>query len=217
MSKMSTLSRKGLMALSGFFLMFFLIQHFTINFLSVVNPNAFNKASYFMGYNGLVQYVLQPVLMFGVLFHFIMALVLEWKNYKSRSVRYYSKNKSGGSFLAKNMLITGFAIFLFLLLHLGDFWLHEMDVKYVHPIAEDPNRFYPELVEKFQNSGRVVVYVLAFIFLGMHTSHGFESAFQTVGINFPKFTPLIKGLALLYSIILPLGFAFIAIYHYLSH
>ena len=70
----SSIGRKFAMALSALFLMFFLLQHFAINIISVFNPEVFNEVSYFMGNNPLVQYGLQPVLLFGVLFHFIMGL-----------------------------------------------------------------------------------------------------------------------------------------------
>ncbi|MFT5829105.1 MAG: succinate dehydrogenase / fumarate reductase cytochrome b subunit, partial [Urechidicola sp.] len=90
MSKLSTISRKILMALSGFFLMFFLLQHFTINILSIVNPDAFNEVSQFMGTNFLVQAVLQPVLMFGIIFHFVMAFILEIQNRKARAIGYFA-------------------------------------------------------------------------------------------------------------------------------
>ena len=65
------------MALSGFFLMFFLLQHFAINFLSVISPDMFNKTSHFMGTNFAVQFFLQPILLFGVVFHLVMGIYLE--------------------------------------------------------------------------------------------------------------------------------------------
>lgn len=202
------------MALSGFFLLFFVLQHFSINLLSVVSPDAFNQASYFMGYNFLVQAVLQPVLMFGIIFHFIMAFYLEYKNNQARPVKYYAKSQTGGSFLSKNMIYTGIAILLFLCLHLYDFWWHEMSVKYIHGEIPDATRFYPELVEKFKNPIRVLIYILAFIALGLHTNHGFESAFQSVGANHPKYTPIIKFLGKAFSIFVAVGFSFIALWHF---
>ena len=81
----SSIGRKFAMALSAFFLMFFLLQHFAINILSVFSADAFNEVSHFMGTYPLVQYVLQPVLIFGVVFHFVMGFVLEIKNKKQRS------------------------------------------------------------------------------------------------------------------------------------
>lgn len=208
------------MALSGFFLMVFVMQHFTINFLSVVSPAAFNEVSHFMGTNFVVQAILQPVLMIGIIFHFVMAFILEAKNKSARPVKYYSANKTGGSLLSKNMIYSGIAILLFLLLHLYDFWWHEISVKYLSGDMTGLNsdgelRYYEELVAKFQSIGRVVIYVLAFVFLGLHTNHGFESAFQSVGANHPKYTPVLKSIGFLYSIVFPLGFAFIAIYHFL--
>lgn len=222
MSKLSTISRKILMALSGFFLMFFLLQHFSINLLSVISPDAFNQVSQFMGTNFLVQGVLQPVLMFGIIFHFVMAFVLEIKNRSARSVKYYSASQSGGSTLSKNMIYSGLVILLFLGLHLYDFWVHEMIVKYGQGDMSGLNadgefRYYDELVEKFQSIVRVIIYVAAFLFLGLHTAHGFESAFQSVGANHPKYTPIIKKVGFLYSVVIPAGFAFIAIYHLLIH
>ncbi|MBL6876500.1 MAG: succinate dehydrogenase cytochrome b subunit [Chitinophagales bacterium] len=222
MSKLSTISRKILMALSGFFLMFFLLQHFSINLLSVVNPAAFNEVSQFMGTNFFVQGVLQPVLMFGIIFHFIMAIVLEIQNRKARPVKYFSSNHTGGSKLSKNMIYTGVAIMLFMLLHLYDFWVHEMIVKYGQGNMTGLNesgefRYHEELVAKFQSIVRVAIYIAAFFFLGLHTNHGFQSSFQSVGANHPKYTPVIKKIGFFYSVVIPAGFAFIALYHFLIH
>ena len=80
------------MALSAFSLMFFLLQHFAINILSVFNPDVFNEVSHFMGTNPFVQFALQPVLIFGVVFHFVMVFVLELKNKKANGVKYAKNN-----------------------------------------------------------------------------------------------------------------------------
>lgn len=215
MSKISSISRKFLMALSGFFLMFFLLQHFSINILSVISPDAFNATSHFMGYNPLVQFVLQPVLLFGIIYHFVTAFILEFQNRNARPVKYYGTNNTGGSFLSKNMIYSGLAILFFLGLHLYDFWWHEISVKYIYSEAQDATRYMPELIEKFKNPIRVVIYILSFIFLGLHTNHGFQSAFQSVGANHPKYTPMIKKVGFLFSVVIPVGFIFIALYHFL--
>ena len=202
--------------------MFFLLQHFTINILSIVNPDAFNEVSHFMGTNFLVQAVLQPVLMFGIIFHFVMAFVLEIQNRKARPIGYFAASTSGGKKVSKNMIYSGIAILLFMGLHLYDFWVHEMIVKYGQGDMTGLNangelRYYEELVHKFQDVWRVVIYVAAFVFLGLHTNHGFESSFQSVGANHPKYTPILKKIGFFYSIVIPAGFAFIAIYHFLIH
>jgi succinate dehydrogenase / fumarate reductase cytochrome b subunit len=83
----TTIARKVAMALSGLFLILFLGQHFTINIISVFSEKTFNFLSDFMGNNPVVQFVLQPILIFGVVFHFVMGFILELKNAKSRSVK----------------------------------------------------------------------------------------------------------------------------------
>ena len=101
----SSIGRKIAMALSAFFLMFFILQHFAINIMSVFDPETFNEVSHFMGTNPLVQFVLQPVLIFGVIFHFAMGFVLEFKNRSSRSVSYAKNNGNANSTLmSRNMI-----------------------------------------------------------------------------------------------------------------
>ena len=84
----SSIIRKVAMALSGLFLIIFLTQHFIINITSVVSEETFNAASHFMGNNFIVQFIAQPILIVGVLFHFIMGFYLEWQNRSARSVKY---------------------------------------------------------------------------------------------------------------------------------
>ena len=84
----SSIGRKFAMALSALFLMVFLLQHFTINLLSVLDGDTFNDVSHFMGTFWVIQYLLQPVLIFGVIFHFVMGFVLEIKNNKARQISY---------------------------------------------------------------------------------------------------------------------------------
>ena len=84
----SSIGRKLLMALSGFFLMVFLLQHLVINMFSVLSANLFNEVSHFMGTNGVVQFVLQPILLFGVLFHLGMGIYLDIKNKAARPIKY---------------------------------------------------------------------------------------------------------------------------------
>ena len=216
----STIGRKYAMALSAMFLLLFLIMHLSVNLLSVFGENGpFNEASYFMGYNPLVQYVMQPVLIFAVFFHFILGFVLEIKNNKARPIKYDSNNGAANStWVSRNMVISGLVIFAFLVLHMYDFWLHEMIYKYV-PGDGDPNdltRFWGELHEKFESPIRVGFYVIAFVLLGLHLAHGFQSSFQSLGARHPKYTPIIKAFGNWYSILIPAGFIFIAIFHFVT-
>tara|TARA_B100001057_G_scaffold233579_1_gene233809 strand:+ start:796 stop:1446 length:651 start_codon:yes stop_codon:yes gene_type:complete len=212
----TTIARKVAMALSGLFLILFLGQHFTINMTSVFSEKTFNFLSHFMGNNPLVQFILQPVLIFGVVFHFILGFVLQVKNNQSRNVKYISyKGSANASWVSRNMIISGIVVLSFLGLHFYDFWVPEMNYKYVEFLPQDPDRYYEELVHKFHSPVRVTIYALSFIFLSLHLFHGFASSFQSVGLN-NKYTRSIKLFTVAFSLVIPAGFIFIAIFHHLN-
>ncbi|KJD31664.1 succinate dehydrogenase [Tamlana nanhaiensis] len=219
----SSIGRKVAMALSAFFLMVFLLQHFAINLLSVFNPDVFNEVSHFMGTNPMVQFALQPVLIFGVVFHFIMGFVLEIKNKKAQGVAYVKNNgAANSSWMSRNMIWSGAAILAFIVLHFIDFWIPEINTKYIQGDwsgtleGVEGFRYYEELTHKFVSPIRVGAYVLAFIFLALHLLHGFTSAFQSVGATAGRKKTL-QSIGKAYSIIIPLGFIFIALYHHFNH
>ena len=113
------------------------------------------------------------------------------------------------------MILSGIVILSFLALHFYDFWVPEMNYKYVEVLPLDADRYYGELVHKFENPIRVSIYVLSFIFLSLHLLHGFASSFQSVGVN-NKYSNTIKKIATGFSIIVPVGFVFIALFHHLK-
>tara|TARA_B100000575_G_scaffold146484_1_gene116906 strand:- start:3280 stop:3621 length:342 start_codon:yes stop_codon:yes gene_type:complete len=113
------------------------------------------------------------------------------------------------------MIISGIVILSFLGLHFYDFWVPEMDYKYIKILPLDPDRYFDELVHKFVSPVRVGIYVLSFIFLSLHLLHGFASSFQTVGVN-NKYTKIIKKFATGFSVVVPLGFVLIALFHHLK-
>lgn len=214
------------MALSAFFLMIFLLQHFAINILSVFSPDTFNEASHFMGTFWAVQYILQPILIFGVIYHFVMGFILEIQNRKARVIKYFKNNgNANSSWMSRNMIYSGLAILAFMGLHFYDFWVPEINIKYIDGDMSgllDTNnvdsgfRYYEELVHKFMDPIRVAAYVVAFVFLSLHLMHGFASAFQSAGISSMRREKLqIFGKA--YAILIPLGFVFIALFHYFNH
>ena len=212
----SSLARKYAMALSGLFLVVFLLQHFTINLTSVFSEDVFNEISHFMGNNPLVQFVLQPILIFGVIFHFLMGFVLELKNRSARTQNYaQNKGSANSSWMSRNMIWSGAVILSFLVLHFIDFWFPEMNYKYIESLPSDPNRYFEEMVQKFVNPIRVVAYVVSFVFLMLHLLHGFSSSFQSVGLN-NKYTRGLKSFTIAFSIVIPVGFIFIAIFHHLN-
>ena len=214
---LSSIGKKVAMSLSAFFLISFLLLHVAINFLSVVSGDMYNEASHFMGTNPIIQFVMQPILILGVLFHFTMGFVLEYQNTRARPVSYVMKSDHrNSSWISRNMILSGLVILAFLGLHFYDFWFPEMRYKYIEFKTPNEHRYFPELVHKFEDPLRVGFYTLSFILLMMHLLHGFQSAFQSLGVN-NKFTPTIKKTAWAFSVVVPMTFVFIALFHHLKH
>jgi len=223
----SSVAKKYAMALSGLFLVLFLAQHLIINLTSVINPDVFNEFSHYMGTNFLVQAIVQPILIFAVVFHFIMGIVLEIINRKARKIS-YSKFNGGAnsSWMSRNMLFSGAVILAFLGLHFYDFWFPEIAHKYLESHPEDATRYFGELVAKFQSPVRTGLYVVSFIFLMLHLLHGFASSFQSLGEKNKYQKGLkgyksstskwVRGLTTAFAIVVPLGFIFIALFHYIN-
>ena len=118
-----------------------------------------------MGTNFLVQFILQPILIFGVFFHLIMGMYLEYQNRSSRPINYsYNNPSENSSWMSRNMIITGVMIMLFLGLHFYDFWVPEIKYKYVDFKPESPDRYYEELQHKFHDLWRVIIYCVSLFF-----------------------------------------------------
>ena len=213
----SSIARKVAMALSALFLIIFLIIHLSVNITSLFSEKLFNQLSHFMGTNPLIQFAMQPVLIFGVVFHFVMGFVLELKNKRARKVNYVKYNgAANASWTSRNMILSGGVILAFLVLHFIDFWFPEMNHKYIEFLPEDPNRYFGELQHKFVSPLRVGAYVIAFVLLALHLLHGFQSAFQSIGFN-NKYTGAVKSFGKFYSFAIPFGFMIIALYHHFNH
>ena len=152
------------MSLSVIFLMIFLIQHLSINLTSLIpdGGKTFNAISHFMGYNPIVQFVLQPILIFGVFFHFIMGLVLEYENRAARKQKYvYSNTRS--SWISRNMIITGLVILSFLILHFYDFWIPEIQYKYLDQNVPIILNTFMNYKKNFMDNIAAIIYCVSFI------------------------------------------------------
>ena len=202
----SSLGRKIVMSLSGFFLITFLIVHLGVNLTLFAGAETFNAASHFMATNPVIQ-VMQYVLATGFIIHIIMGIRLELKNRSSRPITYAKNNAAANSgWASRNMIVTGIIVLLFLVLHIKDFFVQ---IKF----GEVHNDFLL-VTELFKNPIYVIVYVLAFILLGVHLSHGFQSAFTSVGARSPKYLKCVKNLGTAFSYLIAIGFSVIAIYFY---
>ncbi len=212
----SSIAKKVAMALSGLFLISFLSLHFFINLTSVFSEEVFNMMSHFMGYNPIIQFVMQPILVAGVVFHFVMGMVLELKNRSSRPVSYANYNgAANSSWVSRNMIVSGLVVLAFLGLHFYDFWVHEITYKYVNVNEINPTRYYEELNHKFESPVRTGLYSLAFVLLSLHLWHGFNSSFQSVGFN-NKYSKALHKLGYAFAIVVPFGFIVIALFHHFN-
>ena len=213
----SSIAKKVAMALSGIFLILFLTLHFFVNFVSVFSADTYNAMSHFLGYNPLIQLVMQPILVAGVIFHFVMGFVLEIKNRSARPIAYVKYNgAANASWASRNMIISGVVVLAFLGLHMYDFWFAEMNYKYIAVNAINETRYYEELVHKFENPVRTGLYCIAFLLLSLHLWHGFNSSFQSVGFA-NKYAKALHKLGYTFAIVVPFGFIFIALFHHFNH
>ncbi len=205
----SSIGRKVVMSLTGFFLIIFLIVHLSINLSLFWGPSAFNAASEFMATNGVIQ-VMQYVLAAGFILHIIQGITLELKNRSARSVKYVvNKPAENSSFSSRNMIYTGILVLLFLILHLKDFFIQ---LKFNAKGGFDTD--YDLVTNLFKSPLYTAIYVIAFILLGVHLSHGFQSAFQSSGTNYNKYKACIKNTGTIFSILIAIGFSAIAVYFF---
>jgi len=205
----SSIGRKVVMSLTGFFLIIFLIVHLSINLSLFWGPNAFNAASEFMATNGVIQ-VMQYVLAAGFILHIIQGITLELKNRSAQSVKYVvNKPAENSSFSSRNMIYTGILVLLFLILHLKDFFIQ---LKFNAKGGFDTD--YDLVTNLFKSPLYTAIYVIAFILLGIHLSHGFQSAFQSSGTNYNKYKACIKKTGTIFSILIAIGFSAIAVYFF---
>jgi succinate dehydrogenase / fumarate reductase cytochrome b subunit len=211
----SSITQKIWMALLGAFLLIFLLIHLGINLCLLRQDDGqwFNAAAHFMGTNYVLK-VFEVVLFAGFIFHIVLGIILQIRNWMSRPVRYQVTNKSTTPFLSKYMIYTGGIVLIFLIIHFMNFYFIKLGwVGDNAPRFEDgePN-FYLTAKQLFSVPGYSILYIAMFIVLGFHLYHAFESAFQSLGLNVKKYTPVIEKAGLIYSIIIPAGFIIIPLF-----
>ena len=218
----SSIGKKLIMGLTGIFLISFLIVHCGLNAMIYFNDSGetFNHWAHFMGSNLIIR-VMEIGLFAGILIHIVQGLVLWAQNSRARPVKYAVNNATANSkWYSRSMGLLGTLVLLFLILHLYHFWTPSRlgGIAGIHSLQEtrlgaeyngqEVHDLYAEMLKVFQNNSWVVIiYVLGVISLFWHLLHGFQSAFQTFGLNHKKYTPLIKGLGIGYSVIICLLFA----------
>jgi len=218
MIRYSSITKKFIMAFVGLFLVVFLSVHMGINLFILPLTNGhveiFESAVHFMTTNPLIK-IFEIVLFGGFIVHIIIGIILQIKNWAARPNRYKKEGWSQTSFFSKFMIHTGLLIFIFLIIHLGNFYFVKLGITTPVPgseIPENSHDFYPMAVNLFSNIGYAIFYIVLILMLGFHLNHAVQSAFQTLGLNHSKYTPFIKAVATIYSIIVALGFIAIPLY-----
>lgn len=217
----SSLTKKFIMAFAGLFLAVFLIVHLGINlFILPITANhveIFEAAVHFMSLP--IIKVFEVILFGGFVIHILYGLILQIQNWLARPVRYKKEGYSHTSFFSKYMIHTGIIIFIFLVMHFIHFYFVKLgftDAPEGPMTVASKHDFYNMTVNLFSDQIYSIIYIVLIIILGFHLNHAFQSAFQSLGLNHSKYTPFIKAVGTIYSIIIPLGFIVIPVYFLLS-
>ncbi|MRG45212.1 succinate dehydrogenase [Chitinophaga sp. SYP-B3965] len=198
----SSIGKKVTMALTGLFLISFLVVHCAINALIFYNDGGktFNIGAHFMGTNPIIR-TIEIVLVVGFLVHIFQGLWLWKKNRDARPVKYkVTKGSANSTWYSRSMTLFGTLILLFLVIHTSNFWIPNRTNQFLHG-EELP--LYEMMLEKFQNPIEVIIYILGCFALFWHLLHGFKSAFQSLGLNHKRYNGLIVFSGNAFAVIVP--------------
>jgi succinate dehydrogenase / fumarate reductase cytochrome b subunit len=214
----NVVGKKLIMGLTGIFLVSFLVVHLGINLCALVpdNGETFNSAAEFMADNFFIR-TAEWGLFLGFILHIVDAAVLTLGNRKSRPIAYAKVDgAANSSWYSRSMGILGTLLLIFLILHLGHFWVKSRFTGIENPFTQKDDLYF-YMMYTFQDLWVVIIYILAQISLGYHLLHGFKSAFRTLGLNHPKYNPLISIIGIVYSILVPTLFAIIPVVLHLRY
>jgi succinate dehydrogenase / fumarate reductase, cytochrome b subunit len=207
----SSISKKLVMALAGLFLLTFLPVHLIINLMLLrSDPEPFTKAAHFMATFPVVK-IFEAILFAAIVIHVSWGIFLQIKNWLARPVGYVGGSKAETSFFSRYMIWTGATVFIFFILHFFNFYFVKIGL-----VKGDPEDFYNMAHSLFAIPAYIYIYLACFAILGFHLNHAFSSAFQTLGLNHRIWTPVIKVVAFIYSIVIPVGFACIPVILWIS-
>lgn len=203
-AKVSTsVGKKLLMAVTGLCFCGFLTGHLLGNFTIYGGGELFNNYAEHLQALGIFLRVVEAGLICFALVHIGTGLLLYFQNWMARPVRYCVDKKADGRTLGSaTMPYTGLLLLCFVLFHLFHFTF----------VDKTDTSIYEIVSAAFQSPVYIALYIVAVVIAGVHVSHGFWSAFQSMGLNHPKYTPLIKGVGLLLAIVVAIGFGSLPVY-----
>src|SRR5687767_9904597 len=228
----SAVGRKIVMALTGLFLISFLIVHVGLNscifydlpfFNSNDNGSMFNRAAYFMG-NSLVVRIMEIGLFLGIILHIVQGYIVEAKNRGTRKKGYnVSLGSRGSTWMSRSMAILGTLIFFYLIVHVSQFWIPSRITHDVDPVTypgisgdREMHNMYMLMYNTFQNIWIVVFYLVGVASLAFHLFHGFHSAFRSVGVHNRKYLGMLKVLGYGFTVIVSILFALMPVSMYME-
>jgi succinate dehydrogenase / fumarate reductase cytochrome b subunit len=217
------------MALTGLFLISFLVVHVGLNscifndlpiFDHNDNGSMFNRAAHFMGAS-LVIRIMEFGLFAGILLHIIQGYAVEMTNRSKRKKGYQvSLGNRGSTWMSRSMALLGTLVFLYLVIHIAQFWVPSrittdqlQQVRYNGTTVEVHNLFL-RMYEVFQQTWVVILYMVGVASLGFHLLHGFHSAFRSLGLHNRKYLSMLKATGYGFTVIVCLLFAFMPLSMY---
>ena len=215
----SSIARKFVMSITGLFLISFLLVHLVGNLtlLKCDGGNAFNEYAHFMKHNPLIA-ASEVVLFLGFILHIVQGIALVRINRAARPIQYAHKdNTETKSAYSKYMAQLGIIILILLIWHLWDFFSYKYfsDLRGGIGMVIIDGVEMPDLAsivyDELSELSHLIMYLVFMIVLALHLHHGFQSAFQSLGLNHKKYTPIIKKIGVAYAILVPLAFAIVPI------
>ena len=212
---LTSISNKVLSAVTGLFLVAFLVSHLAGNLLLYVGQDAFNAYAYQLEKNKELLIIAEVILLAGALLHIIMGYWLTLQGRAARPVKYYRKKTLGKSnFFSSNMAFGGSLIFIFLIIHIYSFKIEEKPLIVSATTGLMIKDLYTHVISHFASPIYAGFYVLSMIFVGGHVAHGFQSAFRSLGLsNKDIYAPIVK-FSYVFGFVIALLFASIPIYFY---
>jgi succinate dehydrogenase / fumarate reductase cytochrome b subunit len=199
----TSVGKKLMMAVTGLFFCVFLTLHLAGNLTIYMGKDAFNSYAEHLHSLGPLLILAEWGLLIFAIIHISSGLLLFYQNFKARPTRYAVNKRAGGRTLGSaTMPYTGVILLLFVIIHLFNF----------HFVDKTHTTIFQIVSNAFAQPGYVLIYTFAMITAAVHVSHGFWSAFQTLGANHPKYTRLLRGLSLVFCLIVGIGFGFIPVY-----
>lgn len=225
----SSVGWKMINAVSGLSLIGFIIVHLVGNLILLTGTTqAFNQYSHFYETVGSLLYVIELMLVSIFIIHIVTAVSVWFSKQMGRDVSYKNSASAGSpskkTLASQTMIYSGLVILVFLILHLVDFKYGphydvsgEVVTSQMHlPDGTAVRDMHKTVMEVFQRPVQIVWYSIAVLLLGLHLRHGFWSAFQSLGLNHPKYTPILFRLGMIFGIIIGLGYLAIPVLSYLK-